>query len=256
MHAGTVERGDGVSIAYDVAGSGPPVVFVHGLTSSRTAWTPVTDLLRDRFTCVRLDLRGHGDSSTAGDYGTLALVGDAHAVVDALGLGQPALIGHSLGATLVAVYAAVHGARAVVCVDATLDFGAFARFLAPYADALRGPDTLETLAAIDHALGLAPYDGVAAMELRIRAFPRDVVLALWDAVLTTPPEELTARAEALLPHIAAPLLALHGAPPPPGYAEWLTAHAPQARVEVFDGLGHMLHLVDPARFASRVAAHV
>ncbi len=60
---GTLQRDDGPTIAYDVAGHGPLVVFVHGLTSFRQTWDPVTTLLAEEFTCVRLDLRGHGASS-------------------------------------------------------------------------------------------------------------------------------------------------------------------------------------------------
>jgi pimeloyl-ACP methyl ester carboxylesterase len=81
---------------------------------------------------------------------------------------------------------------------------------------------MEAVLAIDHALGLEPYAEIEDM-------PREVGLGIWDAMLTTPPEELTARAEA-----------------------WLTALVPSAQVEVWDGSGHMLHLVDPKRFAARV----
>ena len=250
-----LERPDGTAIAYDVAGAGSPIVFVHGLTSSRLAWDPVTDRLAEDFTCVRMDLRGHGESSAAPDYSTLSLVGDVRAVVDELRLGEPAVVGHSLGATVAAIYAAGHGARAVVCVDASLRFGDFARFVqTEYAEALRSEQTMEAVLAIDRALQLEPYDGIEEMERRILAFPREVVLGVWDALLATPPEELTATAEAVLPRIAAPLLSLHGSPPPLDYPAWLTELVPRARVEVWDGSGHMLHLVDPDRFAARVRA--
>ena len=84
------------------------------------------------------------------------------------------------------------------------------------------------------------------------AFPREVVLGIWDALLSTSPEQLTATAEAILPRIAAPLLSLHGSSPAPDYAAWLTGLARGARVETWDGTGHMLHLVDPEQFAARV----
>ena len=46
----------------------------------------------------------------------LSLVGDVQAVVEEVALGEPAIVGHSLGATFAAVYAAAHGVPAVVCV--------------------------------------------------------------------------------------------------------------------------------------------
>lgn len=247
-----MRRADGPAIAYDVAGHGPPVVFVHGLTSFRQTWDPVTGLLAQDVTCVRVDLRGHGTSAAGPEYSMVSLVGDVRSVVEELALGEPAVVGHSLGATVAAVYAAAHGARAVVCVDQSLRWGDFARFVRLYADALRGERTMQALLAIEHELQLEPYAGIEDLERRVLAFPREVVLGIWDALLTTPPEQLTAIAETFLPRIAAPLLSLHGSPPPSDYEAWLTRLVPSAQVEVWDGSGHMLHLVDPERFAARV----
>jgi pimeloyl-ACP methyl ester carboxylesterase len=249
---GTLQRDNGSTIAYDVAGHGPLVVFVHGLTSFRQTWDPVTTLLAGQFTCVRLDLRGHGASSRAAEYSMLSLVGDVHAVVEELTLGEPAIVGHSLGGSIAAVYAATHGARAVVCVEQSLRFGDFAGLVQAHAEELRSQRTMQAVLSIDRALGLEPYTGVENLQRRILAFPREVVLGIWDALLTSPPEQLTAIAEAILPSITAPLLSLHGSPPPPDYAAWLTGLAPGALVETWDGTGHMLHLVNPQRFAARV----
>jgi pimeloyl-ACP methyl ester carboxylesterase len=180
------------------------------------------------------------------------LVGDVRAVVEELALGEPALVGHSLGVSVAAIYAAAHGARAVVCIDQALRFGDFAELVQLHGDAVRGEHTMEAVLAIDRELQLEPYDGIADLERRVLAFPREVVLGIWDAALTTRPEELTEIAEAFLPRVASPLLSLHGSPPPADYEAWLTRLVPGARVEVWNGSGHMLHLVDPARFVARV----
>ena len=247
-----IEHSDGTRIAYDVAGTGPPVLFLHGLTSSRLAWNPVTDLLAGDFTCVRPDLRGHGESSAASDYGMLSMVSDVHAVAEELGLDTPAVVGHSLGGTVAAVYAIAHPARAVVCVDQGLRFGDFARRVQPLADRLRGEDWIEAMLEFERGLVVGPYTGAAEIGNRVRAFSPDVIRGLWADALTTPPEQLTAVAESVLPNVNAPLLALHGSPPPPDYEEWLTGLVPTAEVEVWDGMGHFLHLVDPHRFAARL----
>ena len=251
-HAGALQRDDGPRIAYDVVGDGPPVVLIHGLTSFRQTWNPVTALLASDFTCVRMDLRGHGESSAAREYSMQSLVGDVRAVVEEVGLGEPAVVGHSLGASIAAVYAAAHAARAVVCVDQSLRFGDFAALVQARADELRSPRTMEAVVSIEHALKLEPYADVEELERRVLAFPREVVLGIWDALLTTPPQQLTAVAEALLPRLSAPLLSLHGSPPPPDYESWLTGLARGARIEIWEGAGHMLHLVPPERFAARV----
>src|SRR5882724_11688223 len=56
-------------IAYDRTGDGPPIVFVHGLTYDRGMWEPVIEKLNGSFTCVNIDLPGHGESLDAGTYG-------------------------------------------------------------------------------------------------------------------------------------------------------------------------------------------
>lgn len=256
MECGEVECGDGTTIVYDVAGAGPAVVFLHGLTNRRQAWEPVTSLLHDRFTCVRLDFRGHGESSAAPAYDLAALVGDLRAVVEELALDSPALVGHSLGATVAVVSAALHGARAVVCVDEPLRFGDRAAQIQAIADRLRGARPMEGVMAFERTLGLEPYERVDELQRRVLAFDPQIVRALWSAALETSPAELTEISETLLTQLTAPLLCLHGSSPPDGYPAWLAAHAPGARLEVWAGTGHLLHLVDSERFAARLVAFI
>jgi pimeloyl-ACP methyl ester carboxylesterase len=82
---------------------------------------------------------------------------------------------------------------------------------------------------------------------------RDVVLATWDAVLHSTPEELDATVAALAGAITVPYLSLHGIDPGPDYAAWLTGLVPTATVELWDELGHYPHLVEPDRFLARLA---
>ena len=249
---GLIDRPDGTTIAYDVDGDGPAVVFLHGLTNRRRGWDPVTAPLRAEFTCVRVDLRGHGESSLAREYSMASLVGDVRAVVDELDIAKPAVVGHSLGGTAAAVYAAANPVRAIVCVDVWLRFGDFASLLRRYERDLR-ENTMEAVLEIDRELGLGCYEDVAGFESRVLAFPPEVVLGIWAQALIAPPEQLTAVSETLLPRITVPLLSLHGSQPPAGYESWLTGLVPTAEIEVWDGMGHLLHLVDPARFAARLA---
>ena len=242
-----------MKIAREVTGSGPPIVFLHGLTNSRRAWDPVIPHFSDRFACVSLDFRGHGETGAADDYSILSLVSDVRTVVEELSLDPPAIVGHSLGGTVAAVYAAAHRARAVVCVDQSLRFGDFSEIIRPFAARLQGDDCGQALLEFERGLGLGAYGETAEFERRVLTFPPEVVRGLWDAALTTPPEQLKAVSEALLPRIDAPLLSLHGSAPPDDYEQWLTRLVPAAEVEVWDGAGHMLHLVEPARFAERVA---
>jgi pimeloyl-ACP methyl ester carboxylesterase len=250
---GEIVRPDGATVAYDVAGDGPAAIFLHGLTSRRQAWDPVTSLLTPALTCIRVDLRGHGESSTAPDYSLPSIVGDVRAVADELGVEAPGVVGNSFGASVAAVYAAANPVRAVVCAgNSRLRFGNFTVLVQARAQALAGESAMRAVLEIDRELDLGPYEDVEGFERRVLAFPPEVVRGIWAQALTTPPEELTALSEALLPMIEAPLLSLHGSQPPADYPSWLTRLVPTAEVEVWDGMGHLLHLVDPPRFAERV----
>lgn len=93
---------DGTSIAYDVTGSGPAVLWLHGSALSRVPWRGLGYLRAlPGYTHVRLDARGHGRSDKPHDpdaYTAEALVGDALAVLDAEGFEQAAVVGYSMGA--------------------------------------------------------------------------------------------------------------------------------------------------------------
>lgn len=251
-----VQSQDGTTIAYDIAGTGPPVVLLHGLTGNRRHWAPVTDLLGESFTCVRIDARGHGESSKAADYGALGMAADVQAVVNELGIDAPAVVGHSLGGSTAAMFALTQPARAIVIVDQPLRFGDFAARVRPLADRLRGDGFTDAMLEFVEILQIDPLGGPARAELdaAIRAADRDVVLGVWAQLFASTDEELDAAIASALPHLRAPCLSLHGSQPEDGYAEWLTGHAPHAEVEVWEGMGHFLHLVDPPRFASRMRA--
>src|SRR5271154_3608509 len=75
----------------DWGGSGTPILFLHGGGINAHTWDCVAVMLRDRFRCVALDQRGHGDSewSPVVDYRIATHVGDIEGFVEALGLQRP-----------------------------------------------------------------------------------------------------------------------------------------------------------------------
>jgi pimeloyl-ACP methyl ester carboxylesterase len=101
----------------------PPVLAVHGITSSSHTWLPVARALENPAELVAPDLRGRGRSNAlSGPYGVGAHVRDMLAVLDRLHVERTVLVGHSLGAYIAALLAAEHPARvsAVVLVDGGL----------------------------------------------------------------------------------------------------------------------------------------
>jgi pimeloyl-ACP methyl ester carboxylesterase len=87
---------DGVSLAVDVWGAGPPLVMVHGAGSGKWGFDFVRPLLEPRFTVWAVDRRGRGDSGDSEGYSLEKEFEDVAAVVRDAGDGA-LLFGHSFG---------------------------------------------------------------------------------------------------------------------------------------------------------------
>jgi pimeloyl-ACP methyl ester carboxylesterase len=85
-------------VIYRVAGSGPPVVLIHGMVNSSRHWESVALRLADAYTVIAPDLIGHGDSATPrGDYSLGAHAASIRDVLAAIGVDRATIVGHSLG---------------------------------------------------------------------------------------------------------------------------------------------------------------
>jgi len=80
----------------DWAGSGRPVLLLHGAGFTARQWDTVAPVLVQRGRVFALDLRGHGESAKPDtDYGLDAAVDDVRQFTASLALEAPILIGHS-----------------------------------------------------------------------------------------------------------------------------------------------------------------
>lgn len=112
-----LERPDGV-LAYSLRRARHlpargTLVLLHGLASNRSRYaefSALTGLSRD-WDIVRLDLRGHGQSTTRSALFLESWSDDLVALFDALGVNRAVLVGHSLGAQVALDFAARHSAR-------------------------------------------------------------------------------------------------------------------------------------------------
>lgn len=93
----TVRLGD-VNLFYKTAGSGPPVLLLHGFTLSHDQWLPVAKELAKAYTVIIPDLPGHGRSQMPeGKYSFDLSAAYMLGLVDSLGIKQLKGIGHSGG---------------------------------------------------------------------------------------------------------------------------------------------------------------
>ena len=95
----------------------PPVLLLHGIGSRGSSWWPVIDPLAAQFHLYQLDLRGHGASGKPErGYVVEDYAADLDAVLDALDLDAPRLLGHSLGALVTLYWASKNPTRAAALV--------------------------------------------------------------------------------------------------------------------------------------------
>lgn len=95
-----------IDCAYEVQGQGPAIFLIHGIGARRTGWTEMVEHLKDDFTCITYDLRGHGDSPLPKErFGLDSLVDDLEALRARLGIEKAHFAGHSLGGMIGPAYA-------------------------------------------------------------------------------------------------------------------------------------------------------
>src|SRR3954447_23250585 len=95
----------GHQVVYRIAGSGPPVVLIHGMVNSSRHWQAVAARLAERYTVIAPDLVGHGDSATPrGDYSLGAHAAVIRDLLSALGIERATMVGHSLGGGVAMVF--------------------------------------------------------------------------------------------------------------------------------------------------------
>ena len=98
-----IEMDDGVSLAVERTGSGPPLLLVHGFGGAKEDFADHLDALAEHSDVVVFDHRGHGASDKPPDeaaYSLDRLTADTVAVADALGWPRFRLLGHSMGGML------------------------------------------------------------------------------------------------------------------------------------------------------------
>jgi pimeloyl-ACP methyl ester carboxylesterase len=94
---------------YLVEGSGPPVIFVHGLGGFAESWRRNLSALGRHFTIYAVDLPGCGQSDKPNvPYRLPFFVRVLGSFTEALQLEKPSIVGHSLGGAMVVAYAVAH----------------------------------------------------------------------------------------------------------------------------------------------------
>jgi pimeloyl-ACP methyl ester carboxylesterase len=259
MYGAAVEvvRANGVEIAYQRVGEGPPLVFVHGAAVDGRMWQPQLASLADEFTVVAWDEPGAGRSSDVpADFGLADYANCLAALVEALALGSAHLAGLSWGGTVVQeLYRHDPGlVDTLILVDT----------YAGWKGSLPEDEVRARLAGVRQMLA-APAEefdptlpGLFAGDPPAEFVPllEQMAAAVRPHCLRT---QLFVMAEAdqrnLLPRIAVPTLLIWGeldTRSPLRVARQFQEAIPSAELVVIPGAGHVSNLEQPERFNQAV----
>ena len=255
---------DGVALGVEQAGSGTPLVLVHGGWTDRSTWDPVFPMLSGHFRAIRYDRRGYGESQRPGAR-LSQHAADLLALIRTLGLERVILVGNSFGAA-VALRAALAQDGAISLVVAhepplfeMLEAEPRHSALAARIRAAVG-GTLEAVRNRDYELAARRYvEGVTSCSGAWQYLPA----SLQQSFVENAPVFLDEAGNfgdfgleaSELRRCAERLVITRGGRSSPYLrfiAEALSAALPEARAHVFSGAGHVPHASCPDEFVARL----
>ena len=263
----------GHRVAYRMAGSGPPIVLIHGITSSSVMWEEVGPQLARDHTVVAPDLLGHGQSAKPrGDYSMGAFASGIRDLVLSLELGPVTLVGHSLGGGVAMQFAYQFPERTARL--ALVSSGGLGRSVHGLlrAATLPGSELVLPLLAGRRVLDAGRTVGRGLGRLGLQLGHDAVEMARGHASLGDSEtrsafvQTLRASVDVTGQRVQAldrlylaeelPLLIVWGARDriiPPGHGRRAHRLVPGSRFELFEAAGHFPHRDEPERFVATLA---
>jgi pimeloyl-ACP methyl ester carboxylesterase len=263
MQAHDLARVDGVRLYYETAGTGHPVVFVHGFGCGIRSWDPQVAALSRRYRVVAYDVRGHGLSDApreAAAYSQAISVEDLRGLLAHLRIARAAVVGLSMGGNIALNFALRYPAllSALVVADTgagsddTSDWVAGALGFAAALEA-GGTERFADLAMADPLF--ARY---CAQGSRAQRFIRSCLMMHRAHGLAHTAREVLAKRptiyalEERLTKLSVPTLLLVGEHDEPcrKVHDFMARTIPGARHMVFRGVGHLSNLEAPDAFTA------
>ncbi|MHB8384319.1 MAG: alpha/beta fold hydrolase [Candidatus Binataceae bacterium] len=245
--AGRLEIGK-FSLYYETAGSGPALIFLHGLGGNHLSWWQQVPYFMRWYTCVTVDQRSFGMSPDPDGLFNSAHASDLARLLDHLRLDKAVLVGQSMGGWTIVGCAIEHRDRIAGMVMADTPGGIFT-------PEMKFPQSRPTLMGAAPAIGKLPtYAGDFFLRNRELAFLYDSLMILG----ARPPADAMqrlgaahydlARAKAAL---TMPILCVAGeddALIPAAMIETLAAWLPDGRFASVPHCGHSIYFEQAAVF--------
>jgi pimeloyl-ACP methyl ester carboxylesterase len=265
---------DGERLHLRVTGDGPPLILLHGWTSSHTIWNPFLDALSQHHRLYIPDARGHGGhpltATHAPDIRRLAR--DVQNLIGHFDLDRVAIAGHSMGTLTLWQYVADFGGARLsrACVidqspklmtDASWPHGIYGDFDAAHAkrfdDALHEDFAEAVLRLAANGLNRRAHDtyarntrGWRLNRETLRELTPEPLIAIWRSLVA-------ADYRAVLPRLTVPTLLVWGGESNfygPATADYLLGQLPDARIVSYEGADHCPQLTHPDNFTGDLIA--
>lgn len=256
---------NGHDLHHEQRGTGEPLLLIMGMSGTHLTWgEPFLELLARDFAVTVYDHRGVGKSSvTEPGYSIADLADDAAGLLDALSTETSHVLGISMGGMVAQELALRHPAKVrTLTLGCTYSGGA--------GSALAPQSTLERIQA-----GWASGDREQALramwEVNVSApfAADDTAYATFNETaqkLPVPIPVIMGQMQAIGGHdtltrlsdVTAPTLVIHGtedAMIPVQNGHLIADHVPGAKLEIFDGVGHLFWIEEPQRSAQLIIAH-
>lgn len=248
------------SIAYDVQGDGPLVVFLHGIGGNRENWRRQLTAFAPHFKCVAWDARGYGDSD---DYDGPLRVEDFSAdlirLLDHLGAGTAHVVGLSMGGLIAQDFYYRHGDRVASLVLCDTSAGLAETMTDDQIDAFLAARQKPLLEGKEPA-DIAPQNARNLMspgagEDVYEELVKSLASVRKEAYLKTLEGVTRYRTEGKVEDIDVPCLVVCGADDPlttPDMSRDMHARINGAELCIIDDAGHLSNIEQPAAFNDAV----
>ncbi|WP_245618321.1 alpha/beta fold hydrolase [Knoellia aerolata] len=258
----------GHELSFVDSGSGPALLFIHGILGSQRQWSRLVDKLDDDHRVLVPDLFGHGDSAKPlGDYSLSAHAATMRDLLDRLGIERVTLVGHSLGGGIAMQFFYLFPDRVdkIVLVAS----GGLGREVNLVLRSATLPGAEQVLSVVASAPVLSKVEALGRVAGKVGWRAGSDLSAVWRGFTTLGDGEsrraFLATTRAVI-DLGGQSISAHGhledAPSVPVLIVWGSRdrmipawHAisaqrsvPGCRVELFEGAGHFPHLDDPERF--------
>lgn len=257
---------NGINVAYEVQGEGAPLVLVAGLGYDRWMWHKMVPPLAEHFRVITFDNRGVGGSDKPpGPYTAQLLADDLAGLLDALGVTETAVMGHSMGGFVAQAFALAYPQRLTKLILSATNFGGPRHIpvtqeaLAVLMDTTSDPLVrLRNGILISCAPGFAERCPEVVEEWLAYRAAHPIDPAGYQAQMGIGLGLMSAEAafEQRLAQVTAPTLLISGAHDkvvPPGNVVLLAQVIPHAQTVILEAAGHFFPFEVPEQAAAVVA---